>query len=64
MNYRLLFMVSIVFVVSGCSTETWNRAGYETMQNIKYQKCTEESPENCTERESYESYQDKVKDAE
>jgi len=60
---RWLIMSAAVLVFSGCSTETMKRAGYETLQNVKQQRCAREaSPDECGDRESYDSYQDKLKE--
>lgn len=61
---RLLLITLILFGIAGCSTETWKRAGYETLQNVKEQQCQKQSPEDCPERESYDKYQDKIKASE
>lgn len=64
-NNQLLLIAFAIFIVSGCSTETWKRTGYETLQNVKAQQCAKEpSSEACSERESYNTYQDKLKDSE
>jgi hypothetical protein len=54
----------ILFSLAGCSTETWKRTGYETLQNVKQQQCQKGSPAECAERESYNAYQDKLRESE
>jgi uncharacterized lipoprotein len=60
----IIFSVILVSCLAACSTEKLKRAGFETLQNVKQQQCQKESPEGCDERQSYDTYQDKLKESE
>ena len=64
MNVHVLLLTSIVFSISACSTESLKRTGYETLQNVEQLECQEDVRVQCSERESYDSYQRKIKDNE
>ena len=64
MNVHALLLTSIVFSISACSSESLKRTGYETLQNVQQLECQEDVRLECPERESYDSYQNKMKDSE
>ena len=52
----LLWLATVV-VVSGCSSESAKRAGYETLQNVKQQECLKNASSDCEKRGRYEDYE-------
>lgn len=58
-----LIALSII-VFCGCSSESLNRIGYETLQNVEEQQCQKDLTSECPERESYDNYQSTRKEAE
>lgn len=61
-NDYLLLLISMIFSMTACSAETFKRTGYETLQNIQETKCQKELSAECSDRESYDAYQKKLKD--
>lgn len=59
---NVIFLTSIVLAISGCSTDSFNRISYETVQNVRKQQCLKNTRSDCSERESYEAYQGKLKE--
>lgn len=43
----------------GCSSETWKRATYDTLQNINQQECLKNPNADCERQEGYDDYQRK-----
>ena len=58
-NFSGMLCLSMIALVSGCSSETAKRTAYETLQNIHEQECLKDpnSPSDCRKRDSYEDYQ-------
>ena len=60
-----LFFLAVSFAIlfmQGCSKEDFKRSAYETIQNIRKQKCRENLSSqgtDCMKGESYEEYQRK-----
>jgi hypothetical protein len=54
-----MLFLTIIALVSGCSSETAKRTAYETLQNIHDQDCLKDpnSPSECRKRDSYEDYE-------
>lgn len=65
MNLQLtvvqLFIILATLLVEGCSLATWQRVGYETVQNVKEQQCQKNLPRDkegeCQQKENYDAYQ-------
>ena len=47
-------------VAVGCSSEDVKRTGYETLQNIREQRCQEGVAADCRERQSYQAYRQQI----
>lgn len=60
---RVLLMLVPWLLSWGCSSETWKRTGYETLQNLHQQGCQEEIASGCGERESYSDYEQRREEA-
>jgi uncharacterized lipoprotein len=58
-NFNGMLCLSMIALVSGCSSETAKRTAYETLQNVHEQDCLKDpnSPSDCGKRDSYEDYQ-------
>jgi len=59
-----IFLIStgvLVLLLSSCSTETWQRAGYETVKNIGKQQCQKSATTECQRTGDYPTYQGKRK---
>ena len=61
---KALLLAMLVPAVCACSTESWKRTGYETLQNINQQQCEKNLSMECDERTSYEAYRREVEDYE
>ena len=61
MNYRMYIML-LLLAIGGCSGETAKRMGYETMENIRINRCNKDFSADCPGRESYDSYNRKRDD--
>lgn len=48
--------------MTACSTESVQRTGYETLQNIGEQQCEKDLSADCPERRSYDEYRQELKD--
>lgn len=59
---RILLLGGVILWTLGCSTESWKRTGYETLQNIEDERCLRDWSSDCPERESYDEYQRKRQD--
>jgi hypothetical protein len=61
-----VLLATILPTVCGCSTESWKRTGYETLQNVRQQQCEKSLSETgqCGERKSYETYRREVEELE
>ena len=59
---NVAMLATLLSVVSGCSTESWKRTGYETLQNIHQQQCEKNlsGSSECGERKSYDAYRREV----
>ena len=49
-------LYALVFSAAGCSAESLQRTGYETLQNIEQQRCQKDLSAECAPRESFDSY--------
>lgn len=61
---KAVLLATLVPAVCGCSTESWKRTGYETLQNIHQQQCEKNLSMECEERKSYDAYQRDVEGVE
>jgi hypothetical protein len=56
-----LFIILATLLAEGCSLASWQRVGYETVQNVKEQQCQKQLPRDkegeCQQRENYDTYQ-------
>jgi hypothetical protein len=61
---KIVLLAMLLSAASGCSSESWKRTGYETLQNIKQQQCDKNPSASgeCGERKSYDAYQREVKE--
>ena len=59
----LCFFIKIALINSACSTEFYNKAGFEMLQNIHEQQCQQDLSTQCPQRERFEEYQRKLKDS-
>lgn len=59
MRIALLLIPLSLIVMSGCSRDTVQRTGYETLRNMEQQRCLEQgtSTSPCPKGDSYEEYQ-------
>ncbi len=63
-NAHVFLLAGIIFTIQACSTESLKRTGYETLQNIQQQQCQGDLSSECPKRDSYDTYQRKLKDLE
>ena len=49
-------LYALVLSAAACSTESLQRTGYETLQNIEQQRCQRDLSAQCAPRESFDSY--------
>ena len=56
LNISSVLCVALLLVTAGCSRETLQRTGYETLQNLEDQRCQKDWSAECRPRESYDSY--------
>jgi hypothetical protein len=64
MRHTLVGLTSLAILVAwGCSSQSLRRIGYEALQNVREQQCQKDLASDCPERESYDSYERKRKDA-
>ncbi|MHB8534233.1 MAG: hypothetical protein ACYDBW_02170 [Sulfuricaulis sp.] len=49
-------------LAAGCSTETTQRTGFETLQNLRQQECRKNHDSDCQKRESYDEYRRLMQD--
>ena len=63
---KSVLLATILSTVCGCSTESWKRTGYETLQNVHQQQCEKSLSESsqCGERRSYDRYRREVEELE
>ena len=59
-----LLLAALLAAVCASCTESWQRTGYETLQNIHQQQCEKNLSMECDERKSYEAYRREVEDYE
>lgn len=52
-----LLAIMVGAVVSGCTRETLQRTGYETLRNVEQQRCLEQGTMPCPPRQGYDDYQ-------
>jgi hypothetical protein len=58
MNNSLGYLLTaMVLSGAGCSAQSLQRTGYETLQNIEQQRCEKELSSECPQRGSFEAYQ-------
>lgn len=50
-------LYALVLSAAGCSAESLQRTGYETLQNIEQQRCQKDLSAECAQRESFNAYQ-------
>jgi hypothetical protein len=53
-----------ILLLQGCSGESLERVGYETMRNVKEQQCLNRKMRQCPENLSYEEYQEQRRELE
>jgi hypothetical protein len=58
--FKAVLLATLLPAVCACSTESWKRSGYETLQNIHQQQCEKNLSTECSERKSYEAYRREV----
>jgi hypothetical protein len=56
MRFFMIFLLA-VSVCSGCTQEQAKRATYETLKNMKAQRCDDRLVDGCQEPEKYDTYQ-------
>jgi len=57
MKGTLMLLGGLIVFSAGCTTESLQRTGYETLQNIEQERCLRNLSSPCPERESYDEYQ-------
>ena len=50
-------LYALVLNAAGCSADSLQRTGYETLQNIEEQRCQKDLSAECAPRESFNGYQ-------
>lgn len=60
-NDHVMFLIAMISSMAACSTESFKRTGYETLQNMQEAQCQKDLSAECPERESYDAYQKKIK---
>jgi hypothetical protein len=50
-------LYALVLSAAGCSAESLQRTGYETLQNIEEQRCQKDLSAECPQRDSFDAYQ-------
>ncbi len=64
MRLTYLIVTATVFVnLYGCSADTVQRLSYETIQNLRQQQCEKNRATQCNQRQSYDQYQQDLKQA-
>jgi hypothetical protein len=58
-----IYTAVVILITQGCSGEFAKRTAFETLQNIHEQQCERDLSGKCPERESYDDYQRKRKEA-
>ncbi len=53
----LTLVVLVFFACVGCSKDQAKRAAFETLQNIKSQRCDDRLIDGCEESENFDTYQ-------
>jgi hypothetical protein len=61
---KAVLFATLHLAVCACSTESWKRTGYETLQNIHQQQCEKTFSMECGERKSYDAYRREVEELE
>jgi hypothetical protein len=63
---KSVLLAMMLPAVYGCSTESWKRTGYETLQNVHQQQCEKSLSDSsqCGERKSYDMYRREVEELE
>ncbi|HTN94636.1 MAG TPA: hypothetical protein VMJ33_08655 [Gallionella sp.] len=58
-NSVCMLFLTIIALVSGCTSETAKGTAYETLQNVHEQDCLKDpnSPSDCGKRDSYDDYE-------
>ena len=57
MSNSLKYVVyALALSAAGCSAQSLQRTGYETLQNIEQQRCRKDLSAECAPRESFDSY--------
>lgn len=54
---RITLTLWAALFLAGCSSESLQRAGYNTLQNIEQQRCGNDPGEHCAEPQRYDDYQ-------
>jgi hypothetical protein len=60
-NFARMLCLAIIELTAGCSADTAKRTAYETLQNVREQKCLKNLSSDCGKRETYEDYERKRK---
>jgi len=67
-NTRVFLITGIIFAIPACSMESLQRAGYDSLQTIRELQCQKDLSKDllseCLKRDSYETYQRKMKELE
>lgn len=61
--YVGLILVGTILVFQGCSTDKAKRLAYEVLENKRVQGCQRDIAQECPEREPYDEYERKRKEA-
>jgi len=56
-NRVLYLLVAGLLISAGCSNQSLQRTGYETLQNIEEQRCQKDLSAECPQRDSFDAYQ-------
>ena len=62
-KYALLLITGLLLLLQGCSSDTVKRTSFATLQNLREQECEKDLSGNCPQRERYNDYQRKKKEA-
>jgi len=57
----LSFILGLMLVIHGCSSESAKRTAFETLQNLREQQCDQDLSGHCPKREGYADDQRKRK---
>lgn len=54
---QAMMLIVLLVAVTACSRQQAQRAAYETLHNIKQQRCDDRVAGDCQDKEGYDSYQ-------